>query len=163
MIKMQAISKIRKVAILLTICLSSALVGCGTIAPKPVVDGHGSFDETTPEQYNQYQSGFLGWIVDKDDTTIGVMVTPHFVERYNILLSNYKRQLEKEQGVKVSTGTKKGGKWTRYPDGVAPIDDKYGNHVYKIGARHHSYFLKMNRWRKENKPVDSIWMKLSPS
>lgn len=122
--------------------------GCGTITPNQINDDMPSIDESTPPQYGQRNSGFLFYIREKGEVRAAV-ITSNCVERYNNLIAAYRFQLYDERKVLI-----------KQRDGITEYQDEYKNILFKIDARHLSYFMQMATWKKQNRDEDSVWMKL---
>jgi len=128
------------------------LESCSTITPNFVTDKEKSFDSSTPSQYDPYNSGFIEWttkIVENKEVTTGVVITSNLMLRYNNLINSYRLQLKEDIKTELNVG-----------DGLKPYTDKYQNTLFWIDAEHFSYLIKMNKWAKNNKPDDSLWMKI---
>lgn len=123
--------------------------GCSTVVPKPIMDTEASYDSTTPSQYDKKNSGIIGFITGSKDETVGAIVTKGFQQKYFNLLHDYGLQLYDAEKIHV-----------RDNDGLENYKDIYGNDLFIIDSQHLAYFLKMNRWKKEGRPVDSIWLKI---
>lgn len=111
-------------------CTSNKAVQNSAIAPLPIVSTHASLDG------NKANSG----IVDTDDG--GIHVTPHFLDRYDALLTIY--------GARLVPSRKPGDR-----DGIVAEDP--GSQYYKNGARWvmtgeavSQRFDPMNQWRKQD-------------
>lgn len=122
-----------------------AMVSCSTVTPDILQDSGSSFDSTTPRQYDPLTSGFI----PNDELEAGGMLTSQAVNRYNALIGDYRIQLEDETEVQLKPG-----------DGIRPYTDRYGNDLFQITPEHLSYFLKLNRWKKEKRPNDTLWQKV---
>jgi len=146
MIKMRKLSLIRTLTLLSVVFLS---VGCGTISPDPIKSTESSYDASTPSQYDPKSSGFLGFTENEKGETTGALLSDNAVKKYNALITDYAIQFKNEEKVSIDTNA-----------GVRMFVDGYGNAVHWIDAEHLQYFLKLNRWRKEKREPDTIWMKL---
>lgn len=142
---MQKFSKMGMLTIFVIVALS---YGCGTTTPNAIEDKAASFDSSTPADYSAYNSGLISVIKNERGENTHCIVTDHWVGRYNILISKYRFQLKQDKSVLLSQN-----------DGVTDYDDQKGNHLHKVGIEYYGYFLKLNRWEKEKRPEDSLWMK----
>lgn len=125
-------------------CLSSLLlVSCATVTPDKVVDKTASFDSTTPQGYDQMNSGVIGFTADGRG-----ILTQNGVERYNNLIKDYKIQFRFYKGVEIKEN-----------DGISEALDKNGNLLYNINKQHLVYFGVLNSWRKDGREPDSFWDK----
>ena len=125
-------------------CLSSfLLVGCATITPDKVEDGTASFDSTTPVNYDNLNSGILGFTEDGSG-----IITTFGVERYNNLIEQYKIRFKEFKGVELKKN-----------DGISNYVDKHGNVLYKIDPQPFVYYGVLNSWRKDGVDSDSLWDK----
>ena len=125
-------------------CLSSfLLVGCATITPNKVEDGTASFDSTTPVNYDNLNSGIIGFTEDSSG-----IITTFGVERYNTLIEQYKIRFREYNGVKLMKN-----------DGISNYVDKHGNILYKIDPQLLVYYGVLNSWRKDGVDSDSFWDK----
>jgi hypothetical protein len=113
------------------------------VTPDKVVDNTASFDSTTPQGYDQMNSGVIGFTVDGKG-----ILTQNGVERYNNLIKDYKIQFRFYKGVDLKEN-----------DGIKEELDKKGNLLYSIDRQHLVYFGVLNSWRKDGKDIDSIWDK----
>lgn len=143
--------KQRKMLFLKTLWVLSiiSLVGCGTVAPKPLKDVAPSFDESTPTSLNPNTSGFLGYIVNERNETIGAEITKGRVDLYNALIEDYRLQYREATGHSINQG-----------DGIESRGIKDGKEIFFIDARHLAIFFKLNRWKKEGREKDGVWMRL---
>lgn len=119
------------------------------MTPKPIEDTQASYDSSTPSQYDSKTSGLLGFTEDTNGRTDGALITNNALKKYNDLILDYAIQFKNEEKVSIDTN-----------DGVKDFIDVYGNEVHWIDAQHLSYFLKLNRWRKEMRDPDTIWAKV---
>lgn len=125
-------------------CLSSILfTGCSTVTPDKVTDNTASFDATTPANYDNLNSGIIGFTDDGSG-----IITSFGVERYNNLIKLYKIRFKTFKGVDLKEN-----------DGVSNYVDKQGNVLFKIDSQHFVYFGILNSWRKDGVVPDSIWDK----
>jgi hypothetical protein len=125
-------------------CLSSLLLtSCATITPDKVSDNTESFDSTTPVNYDNLNSGIIGFTEDSSG-----ILTPFGVERYNNLIEQYKIRFKEYKGVDLKKN-----------DGISNYVDKHGNVLFKIDAQHFVYFGVLNSWRKDGVESDSLWDK----
>lgn len=125
------------------------LTSCSTVAPAPVRDRAPSFDESTPASYNPNSSGFLEFITNERKETVGALITQNNVDTYNALISDYRIQYRESTGKTVNAG-----------DGIERRGLKDGKQVYQIDSRHLAIFFKFNRWKKEGRPSDGLWVRL---
>lgn len=132
--------------ILATFFLGSAilLTGCSTVIPPSIKDDVASYDDSTPAGYDACNGGFLGF-ADDDNTAF---ITDNARNVYNELIADYKEQFRDEYKLKLSRD-----------DGISKGKDKFGNDLWKIDYQHLQYFMRLSRWAKEKRPVDSIWLK----
>lgn len=125
-------------------CLSSLLlIGCATVTPDKVNDNTASFDSTTPVNYDNLNSGIIGFTEDGSG-----IITTFGVERYNNLIEQYKIRFKEFKGVQLKKN-----------DGISNYVDKYGNVLYKIDSQHFVYYGVLNSWRKDGVESDSLWDK----
>jgi hypothetical protein len=120
-----------------SILLSFFLFGC-TIAPKPIKDDIASFDSSTPPQYSNQNSGFLGFT----DDGFGI-ITVNAKNKYNNLIELYKDVFFKEMGVKLVNNF-----------GIKHHVDKYNNKLYAISPQALEYFIILNQWIKSGKETN---------
>ena len=125
-------------------CLSSfLLVSCATITPDKVDDHTASFDSSTPVNYDNLNSGIVGF------TTDGSGILTNFgVQRYNSLIRDYKIRFKNVKGVDLKEN-----------DGISEYVDQHKNVLSKIDPQHFVYFGVLNSWRKDGVEVDSLWDK----
>ena len=125
-------------------CLSSFLfVGCATITPNKVEDNTASFDSSTPVNYDNLNSGIVGFTAD------GSGILTYFgVQRYNSLIRDYKIRFKNVKGVDLKEN-----------DGISEYVDQHKNVLSKIDPQHFVYFGILNSWRKDGVEVDSLWDK----
>lgn len=125
-------------------CLSSFLfVGCATITPNKVNDNTASFDSSTPVNYDNLNSGIIGFTEEGSG-----IITTFGVERYNNLIEQYKIRFKEFKGVNLKKN-----------DGISNYVDKHGNVLYKIDAQHFVYYGVLNSWLKDGIESDSLWDK----
>lgn len=117
--------------------------------PSIITDESAAYDDSTPKEYNPNSSGFIGYVTGENDRTTGGIITKNAKTRYNNLLKDYAFQLYENERIQV-----------KEDDGVEHYKDIYNNDLFIIHPQHLAYFMKMNRWKKEKRPVDSVWMKL---
>jgi len=122
---------------------SLLLASCTTITPDKVIDNTASFDSTTPTNYDNYNSGIIGFTEDGSG-----IITSFGVERYNNLIKQYKIRFKAFKGVELKEN-----------DGILNYVDKHGNVLFKIDAQHFIYFGVLNSWRKDGVEPDSLWDK----
>lgn len=125
-------------------CLSSfLLVGCATVTPDKVKDDTPSFDSTTPVNYDNLNSGIVGFTAD------GYGILTNFgVQRYNSLIKDYKIRFKNVKGVELKEN-----------DGISEYVDQYKNVLSKIDQQHFIYYGILNSWRKDGVETDSLWDK----
>ena len=75
---------------------SLLLTSCATITPDKVDDKTASFDSTTPVNYDNLNSGVLGFTEDGSG-----IITSFGVERYNNLIEQYKIRFKEYKGVEL--------------------------------------------------------------
>jgi hypothetical protein len=125
-------------------CLSSFLLAsCATITPDKVEDSTASFDSTTPVNYDNLNSGIIGFTEDGS-----LIITTFGVERYNSLIEQYKLRFKEFKGVELKKN-----------DGISNYVDKHSNVLYKIDPQHFVYYGVLNSWRKDGIESDSLWDK----
>lgn len=122
---------------------SFLLVGCATITPDKVNDNTASFDSSTPVNYDNLNSGIIGFT----DEGSGI-ITTFGINRYNNLIEQYKIRFKEFKGVDLKQN-----------DGISNYVDKHGNVLYKIDAQHFVYYGVLNSWRKDGVESDSLWDK----
>ena len=122
---------------------SILLTGCATVTPDKVQDNTASFDSTTPQHYDPYNSGVVGLTSEGKG-----ILTSNGVERYNNLIKDYKLQFREAKGVELKENA-----------GITEFVDKHGNLLFYIDQQHLVYFGLLNSWRRDGKDVDSIWDK----
>jgi hypothetical protein len=122
--------------------------GCATVTPDPLKDNMPSYDSTTPPQYDANNSGFLNYLKNDKGETIGACITKGARERYNNLINAFGLQLYESERVQLN-----------HDSGISYFVDIHGNEIFKITPQHLAFFMKMNRWRKEGKEEDSLWLK----
>lgn len=98
---------------------------------------------------NPNTSGFLGYVTNERKETIGALITKGRVDLYNALIGDYRLQYKESTGFSVSTG-----------DGIESRGLKDGKEVFFIDSRHLAIFFKLNRWKKEGRAADSLWMRV---
>lgn len=119
------------------------LVSCATITPNKVEDNTASFDSSTPINYDNLNSGIVGF------TTDGSGILTNFgVQRYNSLIRDYKIRFKNVKGVDLKEN-----------DGISEYVDQHKNILSKIDTQHFVYFGILNSWRKDGVEVDSLWDK----
>ena len=125
-------------------CLSSLLlVSCATITPNKVEDNTASFDSSTPVNYDNLNSGIIGFTADGSG-----ILTNFGVQRYNSLIRDYKIRFKNAKGVELKEN-----------DGITETLDKNGNLLYNMDQQHLVYFGILNSWKKDGKDPDSLWDK----
>ena len=125
-------------------CLSSLLlVSCATITPNKVEDNTASFDSSTPVNYDNLNSGIIGFTADGSG-----ILTNFGVQRYNSLIRDYKIRFKNAKGVELKEN-----------DGISEYIDQHKNVLSKIDPQHFIYFGVLNSWRKDGVEVDSLWDK----
>lgn len=125
-------------------CLSSLLfAGCATVTPDKVKDNTASYDATTPVNYDNLNSGIIGFTEDGS----GILTT-FGVQRYNSLIKDYKIRFRVTKGVDLKEN-----------DGISEYVDKYKNVLSKIDSQHFVYYGILNSWRKDGVEPDSLWDK----
>lgn len=130
-------------------CAILLLSSCSTVTPDVIKDNQSSYDSSTPKQYDSKNSGIIGFVTGDKEETTGAIVTSGFRNKYNNLIGAYSWQLYDSEKIKVK------------PDeGIEYYKDIYGNDLFIIQSQYLAYFLKMNRWKKEMRDDDSIWMKI---
>lgn len=117
--------------------------------PSMIKDNSASYDSSTPSQYNAHNSGLIGYVTNGKGETVGAIITSNAKDRYNNLILSYVWQVYDAEKVKIKQG-----------DGVEPYKDIYNNDLHIIDSEHLAYFMKMNRWKKEGRPDDGIWMRV---
>lgn len=115
----------------------SLIVGC-TIVPTIINDKSPSFDSSTPKQYSDKNSGFIGF----DDNGDGIL-TLNAVNKYNNLIEIYGPTYKKERGISLNKN-----------DGISDFVDIYGNNLFKIQKQYLSYFIELNQWQKSKKKTN---------
>lgn len=135
-------------AILIAFVTSFLDTGCSTVTPNVISDDQASFDDTTPREYNNQNSGYIGYVNSPDPKATGAIITLNAKERYNNLIIHYALQMFENESIKLKEN-----------DGIEPYKDIYGNDLFIIHPQHLAYFMKMNRWKKEGRDPDSLWMK----
>lgn len=118
-------------------------VGCATITPNKVNDNTASFDSSTPVNYDNLNSGIIGFTEEGSG-----IITTFGVERYNNLIEQYKIRFKEFKGVNLKKN-----------DGISNYVDKHGNVLYKIDAQHFVYYGVLNSWLKDGIESDSLWDK----
>lgn len=125
-------------------CLSSLLLaGCATVTPDKVKDDTASYDSTTPVNYDNYNSGIIGFTEDGSG-----ILTSFGVQRYNNLIKDYKIRFKVSKGVELKEN-----------DGITEYIDKHKNVLSKIDSQHFVYYGILNSWRKDGVDPDSLWDK----
>ena len=126
-------------------CLLSSIlfVGCATVTPNKVVDNTASYDASTPQGYNNLNSGIVGFTMDGK-----AILTPYGVERYNTLIELYKIQFKYAKGIELKQNA-----------GIAEYLDKNKNLLYKIDEQHLVYYGILNSWRRDGRDADTFWDK----
>lgn len=127
------------------VCFLSSLllVGCATVTPDKVKDETPSYDSSTPINYENLNSGIVGFTEDGSG-----ILTSFGVQRYNNLIKDYKIRFKIEKGVDLKEN-----------DGISEYVDKHKNVLSKIDPQHFVYFGVMNSWRKDGVEPDSFWDK----
>lgn len=123
-------NKLFRVAIL-TLYVSAGLTNCSTVVQKPVVATMPSYDGNIDD------SGIVSVVKDAENKTLGFVVTPGFVERYNSLIDWYGHRftppLKHDVGVIQNTGKN-----------------------MLIDNQHMICYLDMQGWKRQGKPKDSL-------
>lgn len=122
---------------------SLLLVGCATVTPDKVKDNTASYDSSTPVNYDNLNSGIIGFTADGSG-----ILTPFGVQRYNNLIKDYRIRFKVNKGVELKEN-----------DGISEYVDKNKNVLSKIDAQHFVYFGILNSWRKDGVEPDSLWDK----
>lgn len=135
--------------------------GCGTVAPKTITAQEPKYDESTPAGLPLKNSGFVDFTVNEKGERNGGILTANAVSKYNELIRSYKYQYRARQKIRLKVG-----------DGIQPyvnipwkpeqeqISDAARNMVFWIDPRHLQAFMTMGRWAHENRPDDSVWLKV---
>lgn len=124
--------------------LSSLLIaGCATVTPDKVKDETASFDSTTPVNYDNLNSGIIGFTEDGSG-----IITNYGIQRYNALIRDYKVRFKTVKGIELKEN-----------DGVSEYVDSHKNVLSKIDSQHFVYFGILNSWRKDGIEPDSAWDK----
>jgi len=118
-------------------------VGCATVTPDKVKDNTASFDASTPTNYDNYNSGIIGFTADGSG-----ILTSSGVQRYNNLIKDYKIRFKVNKGVELNENA-----------GISDHVDNHKNTLYKIDAQHFVYYGILNSWRKDGVEPDSLWDK----
>lgn len=122
---------------------SLLLAGCATVTPDKVKDNTASFDSTTPANYDNYNSGIIGFTEDGSG-----ILTSFGVQRYNNLIKDYKIRFKVNKGVELNENA-----------GISDYVDKNKNVLAKIDSQHFVYYGILNSWRKDGVEPDSLWDK----
>lgn len=122
---------------------SILLVGCATVTPDKVKDDTPSYDSSTPINYDNLNSGIIGFTEDGS----GILTT-FGVQRYNNLIKDYKIRFKVEKGVDLKEN-----------DGITEYIDKSKNVLSKIDPQHFVYYGVLNSWRKDGVETDTFWDK----
>jgi hypothetical protein len=132
---------------ILMLFAGSSLNGCGTVAPQPIEDNQPSFDSSTPHGYDRYNSGIIN-MVRVGNITLGAHITDNAKKRYNELINAYRLQFRDQYKILLNEN-----------DGIKESGDGTGNRFWLIDEEHLQYFMRLNRWSKEGKASDTLWMK----
>lgn len=122
---------------------SLLLAGCATVTPDKVKDDTSSYDSSTPVNYDNYNSGIIGFTEDGSG-----ILTSFGVQRYNNLIKDYRIRLKVNKGVELKEN-----------DGITECVDKHKNVLSKIDPQHFVYYGILNSWRKDGVEPDSLWDK----
>ena len=118
-------------------------MGCATVTPDKVKDNTASYDSSTPVNYDNLNSGIIGFTADGSG-----ILTPFGVQRYNNLIKDYRIRFKVNKGVELKEN-----------DGISEYVDKNKNVLSKIDPQHFVYFGILNSWRKDGVEPDSLWDK----
>jgi len=117
------------------ILITSLLAGCA-VTPNHVKSTTASYDDSTPAQYNNKNSGFLYLIKGK-----GAVLTQDGKKYYDELAGIY--------GDQIVPAIQPG-------DGCTTFKDQYGNDLWFITSQHFVYFQMMSRWHQDNRPRKTL-------
>ena len=127
--------------------LTLFICSCSTVTPNPIEDNQAAFDSSTPHGYDRYNSGIIN-IVRVGNITLGAHITDNAKERYNELIKAYRIQFRDQYKLSLEVD-----------DGIKESGDGTGNRFWFIDEEHLEYFMRLNRWSKEGKESDTLWMK----
>jgi hypothetical protein len=148
----------------LLLCL--ALAGCvGTRTPNLARSSVNDPDATTPQQYPQNNSGFLGyhddraWLTPDGKSEVGGaaiqgvvfgVITPAKRAEYNVLIYQHAVRFFAQYAVALHAD-----------DGLAPWADAYGNALWRMDTAHVTYLGWLEKYRRNPNqfPVDSLLQK----
>lgn len=131
---------------LVLIFLLSALCGCGTVSPNPILDLVATSDSSIPKQYDQSKGWNLFPIRNSSGVITGEVLTKNAHNRYNALILTYKLQFQEKYQVLLNVDS-----------GITPYKDKFENKLFLIDVEHYEYFQRLSGWSKDGKPSDSQW------
>lgn len=124
--------------------------GCGTVIPPNIESESVTYDPTTPESENGWNSGFIDFVKNERGETTGGLFTKGAIDRYNSLISDYRIQFKEETGREINVN-----------DGVSLYKEQDGRQIYFLNSQRCSDFLRLNRWSKQpSRKKDSVWMQL---
>lgn len=135
---------------LVIVFLSIALTtGCAsTVTPNVVKTTEASYDASTPASIPPKSSGFIKFTFDANGKTNGALITENKLAEYNQLIAVYRLQFKVSDKVDLDKD-----------EGIDEAPNMDGKNTFKIDAQHLQYLFKLERWKRANRPEDTLWMK----
>jgi hypothetical protein len=127
--------------------VASLINGCSTVVPEPIEDTEPSFDNSTPIQYDNQNSGVIS-LVRVGNITLGAHITDNKKAEYNELITKYRIQFKYRYSVDLKQN-----------DGIRESSDVHGNRLWFIDTEHLQYLLRLARWQNEGREEDGFWMR----